>query len=59
LANIFCQTNGKSSENSKALIEISPALQKRIGINFEKLASISNQIGKWAKDFSENLSFDQ
>lgn len=59
LANIFCQTNGKSSEDSVALNDISPALKKRMGLDLEKLASISVQIAKWAQNIPENLSFDQ
>ncbi len=58
LANMFCQMNGMNGESSTDLSSISPALRKRLGFEKDKLESIYNQITKWAKDFSAELTFD-
>jgi hypothetical protein len=58
LANLFCQMNGKTFAKAANSEFINPALRERLGIEPDKLESISNQIAKWVDDISAKLTFD-
>ena len=58
LANLFCQKNGESCSKAANSESINPALKERLGIEPDKLESISNQIAKWVDDISAKLVFD-
>jgi len=58
LANLFCQTNRTNYKNAINSTSIHPSLRKRLGIEQNKLESISDQIAKWAADISAKLIFD-
>lgn len=58
LANIFCQKNGESFPKAANSGSINPALKERLGIEPDKLESISNQIAKLVDDISAKLTFD-
>jgi HD-like signal output (HDOD) protein len=58
LANLFCQKNGEGCSKPANLEFINPALKERLGIEPNKLESISNQIAKWVDDISAKLTFD-
>ncbi len=58
LANLFCQKNGESYSQATNLESINPALKERLGIESDKLESLSNQIAKLVDDISAKLTFD-
>lgn len=58
LANLFCQKNGESCSQATNSESINPALKERLGIESDKLESLSNQIAKLVDDISAKLTFD-
>ncbi len=57
LANVLCQTNGTGAENGGQLMEISPAVIDRLGIDINGFEEITGKVAQWVDELAEALTF--
>ena len=56
LANLLCQSTG-GDEDSGQLIELSPSVIDRLGIEMSQFEIISDKVSKWVDELSDALTF--
>ena len=57
LSNLLCQTNGKGSEDSGAVYDLSPTVIERLGIDISQFDAIASNVGQWVDELAEALTF--
>lgn len=58
LANLLCQTSGRSTQAAGHAIELSPTVIERLGIQLDQFDRISEKVAQWVDELADALAFN-
>ena len=58
LANLLCQTQDTSGQDSGHAVELSPAVMDRLGIQIDQFEAIAGKVTSWVDELSSALAFN-
>lgn len=58
LANLLCQTPATSGQAAGQMVELSPAVIERLGIQMNQFGTISEKIARWVDELTDALAFN-
>jgi len=58
LANLLCQTSGRSAQAGGHAIELSPTVIERLGIQLDQFDRISEKVAQWVEELADALAFN-